>query len=186
MKILLITLCLLIPLIAEEYTSNKTVTVISAKSTADGSTDMYSELLEECIEKLPKLATLVPTVHSKVQYLRSINGKQGHDDHVKMFSAELVITYIEGQKFLLVLTQKSIQAQEPKTETYNRRIQKKVRFISDSNNGSSYANQSKRVYYFDSAEGAKKDVIAQAQAWLSQNSAALCTQKMPQGPISQE
>ena len=159
---------------AEEYNSNKTVTLITAQSSADGSTKMYTEILESCIDELPVWSKLIPSTTSRTTYLRSINGKKGNDDHVKMYSAEITISYIEAQKMLIVLTQESIQAQEPKTETYDKRIQKKIHFVSDSNNGTSFANQSHRIYYFDSAEAAKNDVISQAKAWLSQNSATLC------------
>ena len=153
---------------------DKNVTIISARSSADGSTEMHTEILEQCIESLPIISKLKATVTSKVKYVRAINGKTGNDDHVKMYTAKLTISYIEAQKMLLVLTQESIQAQEPKTEIHNKRVKKVALFVSDSNNGKTFANQSQRIYYFATEDEAVADVKKKAEAWLSQQQAILC------------
>ena len=174
--VLIVLLCSIMMYAQNEYTEkiDKNSTVIFAQSTADGSTEMHTELLEQCIESLPSIASLEASVTSTTEYIRAINGEAGNDNHVKMYSAEITINYIEAQKMLLILTQQSIQAQEPKTEVHEKRLRKVMKFVSDSNNGKTFGNQSRRKYFFITADEAIADVKKQAAAWITQQQAILC------------
>ena len=88
---------------AAENTENKNVTYIEAQSSADGSSEVRRELIEECISKLPDPQTVEPLVSSEPVYLKGINGETGHDDWAKSYTAILNISYLTTEKEMLLV-----------------------------------------------------------------------------------
>ena len=155
-------------------TTEKNVTILSATTSADGSTAIHTELLEECIESLPDPATLSPVVHAGSEHMQEINGEAGRNAFVKTWSAELEIAYMVRQKAMIVVSTNSIKGSEPTTQVVDKRIPRTKRFVSDPANGDSFANRSSRTYFFSTAEKAGEDVARQAASWIRLQSPITC------------
>ncbi len=160
---------------AEDQKIDKKVTVITAQSSADGKTTIHKELLEECIESLPAISSLEADVSSTSKFVHEINGDASKNDFVKMHSASIEINYSMYQKVLFLLSVNSVDSQKPTKEIVEKRIKESIVFNSNSSDGDSYANKSRREYYFSTAELAVENVKKQAKAWLKQQSAVVCT-----------
>ncbi len=175
-KNILLLLCILLisAVAADIKEENKNITIISAHSTADGKTTIGKELLEECIESLPAASDLYASVEAQTKFVREINGEPNKNDFVKLYTASIEINYMLYQKIMMIMSTSSIQAQKPDTEIVEKRVMQSIRFESNSANGDSYANRSRREYYFSTQEAAVEDVKKQAVAWLKQQAAVVC------------
>jgi hypothetical protein len=158
-------------------TTKKNVTVISAQTSADGSSEIQEKLLEECIVSLPSPADLQADVVSGAQYLKEINGNPDKNEFIKYFSATIEINYLVRQKSLIIITSRSIEAQQPVMKEVEKSIRHSIRFESNSVNGDLYAGHSNRQYYFSTAEGAIADAKKRAETWLKQQNAVVCPHK---------
>ncbi len=155
--------------------SSKDITIISAQSTSDGSSEIRNELLEECIKSLPNVSDLEATLTSESKFLKAINGDLNKNDYVKVYTASLTIPYLLYQKELIIITTRSIKGQKPVMKEVEKKMQKEKSFVSDANNGDLYAGKGRRAYYFSSAELASKDVMEKAKVWLKQQQNVRCT-----------
>ena len=88
---------------AREKVEKKTVTLINATGTADGSSEISREAVKECIVALPAAEALEPEVTSDSRYLKEINGDAGKNAWVKTYSAKVIINYQVYQKDLLIV-----------------------------------------------------------------------------------
>ena len=158
-------------------TENKNITLISAQSTADGKSEVWRELLEECVVSLPKVSDLEAEVTAQPRFLKEINGETGRNQHTQTYSAAIEINYMIHQKELIIITTSSVQGQEPITKVVERNIRRNKRFDSDPGSGDIYANRSQRQYFFSSAEKAVEDVKQRAAIWLKQQNAVVCADK---------
>jgi hypothetical protein len=157
--------------------SEKNVTVISAQSSADGTSEVQEDLLEECIVSLPSTADLQADVVSQAEYLKEIDGDPAKNEFVKYFSAVIEINYMVHQKTLIIVTSRTIQAQQPIMKEVEKSIRHSIRFESNPVNGDLSAGHSNRQYYFSTAEGAIADAKKRAEVWLRQQNAVVCPRK---------
>jgi hypothetical protein len=158
-------------------TTEKNVTVISGQSSADGTSEVHERLLEECIVSLPATADLQADVVSQSLYLKEINGDPNRNEFVKFYSAVIEINYMVRQKALIIVTSRTIQAQQPIMKDVEKSFPHQVRFESNPVNGDLYAGHSNRQYYFSTAAGAIADAKKQAEIWLRQQNAIVCQRK---------
>ncbi len=158
-------------------TENKNITVISAESKADGSSDIRKEKLRECIVSLPTANELEADLKSEGIYLHEINGDATKNEFVKTYSARIEINYLVYEKELIIVTTKSIQGQEPVMKEVEKRVKESKEFLSNSSEGDIFAGKSNRQYYFTKSEDALKDVKKRAAIWLNQQSSVLCRDK---------
>jgi hypothetical protein len=164
--------------IAENRDSgDKNITIIHGQSVADGRSDVSERILEECIVSLPKTGELNPILSSGSEYMKEINGDANKNEFAKTFSASLDINYILYQKVLVIVTTNSVQGQEPVMKVMEKRLNQSKHFESNSANGDSFAGRSHRKYYFSTSDAAKEDVVNQANAWIRQQSAVVCSNK---------
>jgi hypothetical protein len=159
---------------ADDATGNKNITIIQGQSTADGTSQLSERLLEECIAAVPDVGTLEPVVSSQSQFLKEVNGDGARNEFVKTYTASLDISYMIRQKVLVVVTTNSVQGQEPVMKVMDKSLQQSKHFESNSPDGDLFAGRSHREYYFSTSEGAKKDVVNRAAAWIKQQSAIIC------------
>jgi hypothetical protein len=153
----------------------KSITLISAETSADGLTRVHRELLEECILELPKPDELVPVVTRRAEFLKSINGDPGRNESAQTYSAVIDVGYVVQQKALIIVTTSSIEQQEPIIKEVERRIPNSEQFRSDPNNGDSYAGRDlAHDYYFGTEQTAIEDVKGRAIAWLAQQKTITC------------
>ena len=162
---------------AATKTENKNVTYIDAQSSADGSSEVRRELIEDCILSLPDPQSVEPLVSSEAVYLKEVNGEKGHDDWAKAYTATLEISYLTSEKEMLIITTRSVQSQQPIIKEVNKSLQHTKTFSSNPTEGGTYAGQSNRQYYFTSAEDAVKDVRNRARIWIQQQKPVLCKVK---------
>jgi hypothetical protein len=172
------------PLIAAMFVMNsiaadevKNVTVIRGQSSADGSSEVTAELLEECIVSLPRPADLEPQITAESGYLKEINGDPAKNEFVKTYAASLEINYMLHQKELIIVTTRSVQGQAPVMKEVDKNIRQTKRFESNPANGDLYAGRSNRQYYFSTSEAAANDVKKRAETWLKQQSAVVCVKR---------
>lgn len=152
----------------------RNVTNIIGVSSADGKSHVTKELLEECIEALPKPGDLAADVKSKTQFLKEINGEKTKNDHVKSYQATIEINYMLFQKELIIITTNSVTSSKPVLEEKVRKLKQTKTFKSKSSNGDLYAGRSKRQYYFSSEKAAINDATKSAATWLKSQSAVIC------------
>lgn len=157
-------------------TENKDITIISAKSTSDGTSEVKKELLEECIFSLPEAQTLEAVVTSKSKYLHNVNGDGSKNDYYKVFSATVEVNYLIYQKELIIITTRSIKGQKPVMKEVDKKIRQSKSFVSDAHNGDMFAGKGKREYYFSTEKKAVEDVMRMVKSWLKQQKNILCTQ----------
>jgi hypothetical protein len=160
---------------AQTQTTNKKVTVVSARSTADGSSSITERPLEECIVFLPSPRDLVADVTAKSEYLKEINGEVGRDGHTKMYSAVVSVSFKLRQKFILIVTTSSIEGQEPVMKEQVREVMMTQSFASDPGDGDIFAGRSNRKYYYSTPEAAENNAKKRAETWLKQQQPTLCT-----------
>lgn len=159
---------------ADPTAENRNITIIQGQSSADGTSQLSERLLEECIAALPDANALEPVVTSQSLFLKEINGDPAKNEFVKTYSASLDISYMIRQKVLVVVTTNSVQGQEPVMKVMDKSLQQIKHFDSNSPDGDLYAGRSHREYYFSTPEGARKDVLTRASAWIRQQAAIVC------------
>jgi hypothetical protein len=152
----------------------KTITVINAESTADGSTQIGREAMKECIVTLPKPESLEPNVVSDSKYLKEINGEAGKNDWVRFYTAKLTVNYMVNRNDLLIVATKSIEGRDPTMKEVEKYLPRSHDFESNPANGDTYGGRSNRQYYFTKQEDAVKDVRSQVLVWLKQQTPLLC------------
>jgi hypothetical protein len=152
----------------------KTVTLINATGSADGSSEISREAVKECIVALPPADALEPEVTSDSRYLKEINGEAGKNDWVKTYSAKLIINYQVYKKDLLIVATRSVEGKEPTLREVEKRLPASKEFASNPADGDTYAGRSNRQYYYTKAEAAAKDVKDRAAVWLKQQKPLLC------------
>ena len=162
------------PVLAQAATENKNITVVTASSTSDGSSEIVREKVTDCILSLPDPEKLEALVGSEALYVREINGEKGRDGWIKSYSARLDITYMTREKDLIIVTTRSVQGQPPVFREVEKMLRHTETFVSNPTEGDTYAGRSNRSYYFTTAEGAVKDVRDRARVWISQQAPAVC------------
>ena len=159
---------------AAESTQNKNITFIEGKSSADGSSELRRELIQDCILSLPNPDSVEPQMTSEALYLKEVNGATNTDGWAKSYTAKLEINYLTSEKELLVITTRSVQGQQPIIKEVDKTLRHSQEFVSDPTEGGTYAGQSHRQYYFTNAADAKKDVRERARIWIQQQKPVLC------------
>ena len=158
-----------------EDRERKSITLISAETSADGLTRVHKELLEECILELPSPNELVPVVTRRAEFLKSINGDPTRNESAQTYSAVIDVGYIIQQRAMIIVTTSSIEKQEPIIKEVERRIPNSEQFRSDPNNGDSFAGRDlAHDYYFGTERAAIEDVKERAVAWLAQQKTITC------------
>ncbi|MBW8887991.1 MAG: hypothetical protein JF616_09570 [Fibrobacteres bacterium] len=152
----------------------KTVTLINATGTADGSSEISREAVKECIVALPSAEAIEPEVTSDSRYLKEINGDPNKNDWAKTYTAHLVINYQVYKKDLLIVATKSVEGKEPTMREVEKRLPESKEFVSNPSDGDTYAGRSNRQYYYTKPEAAAKDVKERAGVWLKQQKPLLC------------
>jgi len=162
---------------AQQTTTTKK-TIIVGHTTADGSSDISEKPLEECIVSLPTPRDVVVSpATSKTEYLKGINGEEGKNAHTKIYTATASVSFKVRQKFLLIVTQKTVDGKDPIMEEKTRETILTKTFASSPDDGDIFAGRSRRQYYFSTPEAAEANVKKQAEAWIAQQQQALCTGK---------
>jgi hypothetical protein len=159
---------------ARKKVEKKTVTLINATGTADGSSEISREAVKECIVALPSAEAIEPEVASDSRYLKEINGEAGKNDWVKTYTARLVINYQVYKKDLLIVATRSVEGKEPTLREVEKRLPASKEFVSNPSDGDTYAGRSNRQYYYTKPEAAAKDVKDRAGVWLKQQKPLLC------------
>ncbi len=153
----------------------KTVTLINATGTADGSSEISREAVKECIVALPTAESLEPEVTSDSRYLKEINGDPAKNEWAKVYTAKLIINYQMYKKDLLIVATKSVEGKDPTIREVDKRLPAAKEFLSNPSDGDTYAGRSNRQYYYTKAEGAAKDVKDRALVWLKQQKPLVCS-----------
>jgi len=154
----------------------KSLTLISAETSADGQTQVHRELLEECILDLPTPSELVPVVTRNEEFLKAKDGNLDRNESTQTFSAVIDVGYVVRQTKLLIITTSSIEKTEPILKEVEGRLPRSVQFQSDSKNGDHFAGRGlARVYYFGTKQAAIDDVRVRAIAWLAQQKTVYCS-----------
>ncbi len=161
---------------ADGTVERKTITVINAESTADGSTQIGHEATKECIVTLPKPESLDPDVSADSKYLKEINGVEGKNDWVRVYSAKITVNYMVNRNDLLIVATKSVEAKDPTMKEVEKHLPRTREFISNSDNGDTFGGRSHRQYFFSKQEDAVKDVRSQVAVWLKQQTPLLCSE----------
>jgi len=160
---------------AEQPKSGRLV-VVHGGSGADGKSNVTEKLLEECVIALPSMKELEPDVKASTEYLKEINGEVGKNDHVKVYSASVRISYKVRQKLLIIITQNSMDASTPVTRTEERIVMQETQpFESDPGEGNLFAGRSNRKYYYTTPEAAAENAKKRAQIWVTQQQNVLCS-----------
>ncbi|MDB5048593.1 MAG: hypothetical protein JWO30_1664 [Fibrobacteres bacterium] len=160
---------------AKDKTERKTVTVIHAQGTADGSSEISREAVKECILSLPTAEALDPEVVSESRFLKEINGDPNKNEWAKIFTAKITINYQVFKKDLLIVATKSVEGKEPTMREVEKRLPQSKEFVSNPADGDTYAGRSNRQYYFTKQDDAVVDVKNRAKVWLKQQGPLLCT-----------
>jgi hypothetical protein len=165
---------LVFPVFAKDNVVDKNVTVITAGSQADGSSELRRETISDCLLNLPDPISLEPSVTSESVYLKGINGEAGKDEWKKVYSARLELNYLQYQKALLIVSQRSVQGQPPVMKEIEKTLRQQQVFESNATEGDIFAGRSKREYYFTTQDGAIQDVKKRAKIWVAQQKSVLC------------
>jgi hypothetical protein len=160
---------------AEQNKSGKLV-VVQGSSGADGKSNVTEKLLEECIVALPSLKELEADVTARTEILKAINGEEGKNDQMKVYTATVRVSYKVRQKILIIITQNSLDASTPVTRTEERIVMRESPpFESDPGEGNIFAGRSNRKYYYTSSDAAADNAKKRAQIWVSQQQNVLCS-----------
>jgi hypothetical protein len=154
-------------------TERKTVTFVNAGN-AQGGTEIAKEKVKECIVALPAADALEPDVTSDSRFLKEINGDPAKNEWVKTYTARLTINYQVYKKDLLIVSTKSVEGMEPTMKDVEKRLPESKEFVSNPDDGDTYAGRSNRQYYFTKKEEAANDVKARAKVWLKQQAPLVC------------
>jgi hypothetical protein len=150
--------------------------VLQGSADVDGKSNVSEKLLEECIVALPSLKELEADVSARTEYLKEINGETGKNDHVKIYTASVRVSYKVRQRILIIITQNSVDATTPVTREEQRIVMKEAGpFESDPGEGNIFAGRSSRKYYYSSPEAAADNAKKRAQIWVSQQQNVLCS-----------
>ena len=158
----------------EARTENRNVTVVTASSSSDGSSEISREKIEDCILALPDPMKLEPLISSQALFAHGINGVAGKNEWIKSYTARLDITYMTREKDLIIVTTRSVQGQPPVFREVDKTLRHTQTFTSNPTEGETYAGRSNRQYYFTSAESASRDVRERARIWIAQQAPAVC------------
>lgn len=157
-------------------TKSGKLVVLQDVAGVDGKSNVTEKLLEECIVALPSIKDLEPDVKANTEYLKEINGEAGKNDHVKVYTASVQISYKVRQKVLIIITQNSADASTPVTREEVRTIMKETApFESDPGEGNIFAGRSNRRYYYTSPESAADNARKRAQIWVTRQQNVLCS-----------
>lgn len=162
---------------AEAKAGDQNITLIQARTSADGQSEVRKELLEECIVALPDPKGLEAEVTASSLYLKGINGNAAQDGWTQTYTAALEINYMLRQKELIIVTTRSVQGQEPVMKVVDRNIRQTMQFVSNPADGDIFAGHSSRQHHFSTAEAAAQDAIKRAAIWVKQQSAVVCRDK---------
>ncbi len=150
--------------------------ILQGGADVDGKSTVTEKLLEECIVALPSLKELEADVVARTEYLKEINGEAGKNDHVKIYTASVRVSYKVRQKILIIITQNSLDSSTPVTRSEERLVMKETPpFESDPGEGNMFAGRSNRKYYYSSPEAAADNAKKRAQIWVSQQQNVLCS-----------
>ncbi len=150
-------------------------TIVATESPADGTSQIHTEVLEECIMTLPTLEQLQPVTDARSEFLKAINGDIENNASTRTFSATVSVTYSLYQKKLVVVTANTVEKSEPVLREVDGRFDQSVVFESNPENGDSFAGRDLvKEYYFSTPEGAAADAMRKAEAWIKQKQALLC------------
>jgi len=150
--------------------------VVQGTSDVDGKSNVTEKLLEECIVALPSLKELEADVSASTEYLKEINGEAGKNEHVKVYTAAVRVSYKVRQKLLIIITQNSLEGTPPVTRTEERVIMRETPpFMSDPGEGNLFAGRSNRKYYYSTPDAAADNAKKRAQIWVSQQQNVLCS-----------
>ena len=161
----------------EVKTENKNVTLVTASSISDGSSEISREKVEDCILSLPDPDKVDALVSSEAVYVQELNGVAGRNEWIKSYAARLDVTYMTREKDLLIVTTRSVQGQPPAFREVEKMLRHTQAFASNSTEGDAFGGRSNRRYYFTNPEAAVKDVKARARVWISQQAPAVCQGK---------
>jgi hypothetical protein len=160
---------------AKEKAERKNITLITAQSTADGSSEISREAVKECIVTLPTVEGLEPDVVADSRYLKEVNGDGAKNEWTKIYTAKITINYQVYKKDLLIVATKSVEGKEPTIRDVEKRLPKSQEFESNPANGDTFAGRSNRQYYFTKPDLAIADVKSRAKVWLKQQAPLVCT-----------
>jgi hypothetical protein len=155
-------------------TENKNITVVTAETSADGSSTIAREKIQDCILALPDPDKLEALVFSEALFVQGLNGEKGRNEWIKSYSARLDVAYLTREKDLVIVTTRSVQGQPPVFREVEKTLRHTETFVSNAAEGDAFAGRSDRRYYFTTAEGAVKDVKARARIWIGQQAPAVC------------
>jgi hypothetical protein len=158
-------------------TQNKNVTLVTASSTSDGSSEITREKVQDCITSLPDPDKVEALVSSEALFVQGVNGVAGRNEWIKSYSARLDITYMTHEKDLIIVTTRSVQGQAPVFREVDKTLRHTQTFVSNQTEGDAYGGRSDRRYYFTTAEGAVRDVKNRARIWISQQAPGVCPGK---------
>ena len=155
---------------------NGKMVVLHGSADVDGKSNVTEKLLQECIVALPSMKELEADVVARTEYLKEINGEAGKNDHVKVYTASVRISYKVKQKLLIIITQNSLDSSPPVTREEERIIMRETQpFESDPGEGNMFAGRSNRKYYYTTPDAAGDNAKKRAQIWVSQQQNVLCS-----------
>jgi len=157
--------------------TEKTVTFISAETSADGGSEIAHEKMLDCIQSLPNPDKLEAQVSSQSLFVQGVNGDNNRNEWVKSYVARLDVTYLTREKELVIITTRNVNGQPPVLREVEKTLRHTQTFISNSAEGDIYGGRSDRAYYFTKPENAIRDVRERARVWISQQEAAVCPAK---------
>jgi hypothetical protein len=150
-------------------------TIIDAGTSADGTSQIQKEVVEECIMKLPTLDDLQPITDATSKFLKAINGDKDRNESTRTYSAVIELTYVVYEKTLLVVTTNSVERSEPVFREVDGRFDQTARFESNSENGDMFHGRDlAKEYFFSTEQGAIDDAKRRAKAWLEQKRTVMC------------
>jgi hypothetical protein len=155
-------------------TETKNVTVVAATASADGSSEIALQKVQDCILALPDPEKLEALVSSEAVFVQGLNGDKSRNDWIKSYSARLDVAYLTREKDLIIVTTRSVHGQPPVFREVEKTLRHTQTFTSNPAEGDAYGGRSDRRYYFTTVEGAVKDVKDRARVWISQQAPAVC------------
>ena len=159
----------------KDKVERKTVTIINAEGSADGSSEISREAVKECIVALPKADALDPEIVSDARFLKEIGGEQNKNEWVKVYTAKITVNYMLYRKDLLIVSTRTLEGKEPTLRELEKRLPQAKEFVSNPAEGDTFAGRSNRQFYFTKSDEAVKDVRTRALVWLKQQAPLVCT-----------
>lgn len=174
MKALLILPFLALSPIALAQGGDRNITVVTAESSADGSSSISREKILDCIISLPDIGTLEALISSEPVFARELGGEPGRNEWIRSYIAQLDVTYLTREKDLIIVTTRSIHGQPPVFHEAEKTLRHTQSFVSNPSAGNTFAGRSNRQYYFTTPEAAIEDVRSRARVWVLQQTPAIC------------